>query len=182
MIFAYADPPYIGQSRKHYGKHKDFAGEVDHHQLIDKLAEEYPDGWALSCASKDLPELLSYTPPRVRVLAWVKSIPHMLPGIRIQYGWEPVIFYGGRQGPHAKGSPMISDWILATPPGSQTAWGNRPNDANHVIGRKPIQFCFWLFDCFGIRGGDELVDLFPGSGAVSKALDSYRRQKRLFMD
>jgi hypothetical protein len=27
---AYADPPYPGQAKKHYGDHPDYAGEVDH--------------------------------------------------------------------------------------------------------------------------------------------------------
>lgn len=30
MRIAYADPPYPGQARKHYGQHPDYAGEVDH--------------------------------------------------------------------------------------------------------------------------------------------------------
>jgi len=45
--FAYADPPYPGQSKKHYGDHPDYAGEVDHPALIAQLVAEYPDGWAL---------------------------------------------------------------------------------------------------------------------------------------
>lgn len=44
--FAYADPPYPGQSAKHYGDHPDFAGEVDHDELIERLLGY--DGWALS--------------------------------------------------------------------------------------------------------------------------------------
>jgi hypothetical protein len=44
---------------------------------------------------------------------------------------------------------------------------------------KPEQFCFWLFnDLLGVRDDDELVDLFPGSGAVGRARDSWRRQRR----
>lgn len=30
----YADPPYPGQSAKHYADHADYAGEVDHRQLL----------------------------------------------------------------------------------------------------------------------------------------------------
>ena len=29
MRFAYSDPPYIGQAKKLYGKHRDYAGEFD---------------------------------------------------------------------------------------------------------------------------------------------------------
>jgi hypothetical protein len=40
--FAYADPPYIGQSKRLYGDHPDYAGEVDHAELIDRLMAEFP--------------------------------------------------------------------------------------------------------------------------------------------
>jgi hypothetical protein len=36
--FAYADPPYPGQARRHYSDHPDYGGEVDHRELIDRLA------------------------------------------------------------------------------------------------------------------------------------------------
>lgn len=48
LLMAYADPPYIGQSARHYEDHPDYAGEVDHSKLIERLLIEYPDGWALS--------------------------------------------------------------------------------------------------------------------------------------
>jgi hypothetical protein len=48
MRFAYADPPYPGQSKRLYGSHLDYAGEVDHADLIGRLGSGYPDGWALS--------------------------------------------------------------------------------------------------------------------------------------
>ena len=54
MKFAYADPPYLNQSKKHYKNHKDYAGEVNHKKLIDKLVKEYPDGWALSLSALSL--------------------------------------------------------------------------------------------------------------------------------
>ena len=47
MHFAYADPPYIGQAKKHY-KHDPRCAEVDHADLVRKLEAEYPDGWAIS--------------------------------------------------------------------------------------------------------------------------------------
>jgi predicted methyltransferase len=36
-------------------------------------------------------------------------------------------------------------------------------------GRKPIAFCAWLFDLLGMRPGDILIDLFPGTGIVTRA-------------
>jgi hypothetical protein len=39
--FAYADPPYPGCAH-YYEGHPDFAGEVDHAALINRLVDEYP--------------------------------------------------------------------------------------------------------------------------------------------
>jgi hypothetical protein len=52
--FAYADPPYVGQAKRLYGKHRDYGGEVDHRALIQRLVDDYPDGWALSLSCKSL--------------------------------------------------------------------------------------------------------------------------------
>ena len=38
-----------------------------------------------------------------------------------------------------------------------------------LIGRKPLAFCAWLFEAMGMLPGDELVDLFPGTGIVGRA-------------
>ena len=37
------------------------------------------------------------------------------------------------------------------------------------MGRKPLAFCRWLFDLLGMKAGDSLIDLFPGTGIVSRA-------------
>ncbi len=38
---------------------------------------------------------------------------------------------------------------------------------------KPPQFAVWMFRQLGARGGDELVDLYPGSGAIGVAWRRY---------
>ena len=38
---------------------------------------------------------------------------------------------------------------------------------------KPPQYAVWAFQQLGARPGDELVDLYPGSGAVSQAWRRY---------
>ena len=38
-----------------------------------------------------------------------------------------------------------------------------------VIGAKPAAVCRWIFDLPGAGPGDTLDDLFPGSGAVTRA-------------
>lgn len=38
-----------------------------------------------------------------------------------------------------------------------------------LIGMKPPQFSEWVFKLLGATRSDELVDVFPGSGAVAEA-------------
>ena len=175
MRFAIADPPYIGQSKKHYAHHPDYAGEVDHAALIARLVAEFPDGWALCCSSPSLRYLLPLCPESVRVMAWVKPFAFWKPGIRVGYCWEPVIVHGGRPRPKNRGT--VRDYIAAN------AYQNRQQslviekaNGTAVPGRKPEAFCFWLFEVLGMERGDELADLFPGSGAVTQAWERYQRQ------
>jgi hypothetical protein len=42
-----------------------------------------------------------------------------------------------------------------------------------LTGMKPPEFAAWLFAQLGARPGDELVDLYPGSGAISRAWRLY---------
>ena len=157
---AYADPPYIGQAQKHYS-HDPQCAEVDHGALIDRLCAEYPDGWALSCSSPSLREILPLTPPQVRVAAWVKPFASFKPGVNPAYAWEPVIFHGGRK-KRRRTEPTVRDWVAV---GITLKRG--------LSGTKPDPFSFWLFSLMGLIPGDTLDDLFPGSGAVSRAWDLY---------
>lgn len=168
---AYADPPYMGQAKKHYNNHADYAGEVDHTELVARLVRDYPDGWALSLSGRSLQHVLTLCPPTVRVCAWFKPWSNMLPGIRVQYAWEPVIVCGGRQGPHLKGNPLLRDAAIVANPEGYTF---RTLPDGSVIGRKPqTTFCFWLFNVLGLQPGDEFADLFPGNGAVSQAWERW---------
>lgn len=58
MKIGYADPPYIGQSARHYKDHPDYAGEVDHAELVERLERDY-DGWVLHTHVPGLRELLT---------------------------------------------------------------------------------------------------------------------------
>lgn len=170
LRMAYADPPYLGQSRKHYSGHADYAGEVDHDGLIGRLINEYPDGWALSCSSPSLRTLLPLCPADVRVAAWVKPFHIFKKGVRPAYAWEPVIFTGGRNKGHKpplKGGQANTprDWVSAN-----------ITLKRGLVGVKPEAFCFWLFDLLNLQTGDILDDLYPGSGAVGWAWQSYQRQ------
>jgi len=163
LRFAYADPPYIGQAKKHYGKHKDFAGEVDHAALIEHMCDEY-DGWALSLSMKSLPHIMRLCPLDVLTLAWFKPIAPPL-GDHRRYNWEPIIMRPLRR----YGPGYVPSAVVASPP--QFTFREKP--ATHVIGEKPEAFCHWVFAAAGLLRTDELCDLFPGSGAVAKAWESY---------
>lgn len=89
MRFAYADPPYIGQAKKHYS-HDPQCAEVDHAQLIAQL-ETY-DGWALSLSTPSLQEILALCPKDVRIAAWVKPFCAFKVNVNPAYAWEPVIW------------------------------------------------------------------------------------------
>lgn len=193
MKIAYADPPYPGQAKRHYGKGGDpFAGEVaevDHAKLIARLESEFPDGWALSTSAPALDYVLSLCPKSepskkrtwngrggiklgtgVRVGAWIRGVTPFPPS-RVMWTWEPVIF----RIPHWRqrhAQDFVSDSLVAHPP--------RGFFGNTITGQKPEAFCFWVFDCLGLMPDDELVDLFPGSGAVARSWESYRRQRTIF--
>ena len=166
MKFAYADPPYIGQAKKHYGKQSNYAGEVDHYDLLLRLTLEFKDGWALSCSSTTLQEVLGLCDKfalKPRVAAWVKPFAVFKPNVNPAYAWEPVVFVGGRK--REREEPTVRDWMAC----NITLRRGLP-------GVKPDAFCFWLFSLLGMEPGDTLVDLYPGSGAVTKAWNRYQAQ------
>ena len=165
---AYADPPYIGQAKRHYADHPDYAGEVDHVALIGRLVREYPDGWALSCSTPTLRVLLPLCPDDARIGAWVKPWAVWKPGMGVAYAWEPLIWRGGRK--RSRKQATARDWVTAN------AVMRRRSDRNQTKGSKPDAFCFWLFELLNLHTGDTLHDIFPGSGAVTNAWERYQRQ------
>lgn len=171
LRFAYADPPYVGQSKRHYGHHKDYAGEVDQRALVERLIVEFPDGWALSLSMKSLPAILPMCPPDVLILAWVKPNTSPPMGDHRHYSWEPLILHGGRR-PHG-----ATVWTHLIANVEQYTFREKP--ADYVVGAKPDAFCHWLFRHAGLGPDDELVDLFPGSGAVQRAWETFKNDLRL---
>lgn len=161
MRLAYADPPYPGRAHLYEG-HRDFGGEVDHAELVARLAAGY-DGWALSTSAVALRTVLPMCPSGARVLAWVKHT--------VRVSWEPVIVVSARE-PHG-----VRDWIQVEPDAHQ--WRDRPD--GYVIGQKPKAFCRWLFEWLGADQDDTLDDLFPGSGQVSETWREWVAQPGLPM-
>lgn len=170
LTMAYADPPYIGQSAKHYADHPDYAGEVDHHALIGRLVAEYPDGWALSLHVPSLHVVLDHCRDHgldlmagdIRIGSWVKPFAAFKRNVRVAYTWEPVIW---KPAERLDGAIPTRDHI-AEPITLKRG----------LTGAKPERFCHWLFAAMGLRRSDELHDLFPGSGAVMAAWVTWTQQ------
>jgi len=153
---AYADPPYLG-CEHYYPEHE----PVDHNKLIEDLNWNY-DGWALSCHSPSLFELLknTYLQDRqgvIRIGAWVKPFASFKPNVNPAYAWEPVI-YKPVPRRFSRDVPTVRDWVSAN-----------ITMKKGVVGAKPLRFCFWIFQILRAVPTDEFYDLFPGSGIVTKA-------------
>jgi hypothetical protein len=196
VIVAYADPPYPGQAKRHYGKPGDpYAGiveEVDHAALIAQLEREFPDGWALSTSVPALPDILALCPKPepskkrtwngragiklgtgIRIGAWIRSAGSPFPPSRVMWTWEPVIF----RIPHWRqrhSHDFVRDSLTASQPHGFLG--------NEITGQKPLAFCHWIFEVLGLGPDDEFVDLFPGSGAVTEAWQGWRSQLSLFSE
>lgn len=83
------------------------------------------------------------------------------------HAWEPVLYHGGRQ--------LLTDGQRRV---DSLAYGVGPLHPlpGRVIGAKPAAMCRWIFTLLGAAPGDTLDDLFPGSGAVSRAWAAYTGQ------
>ena len=166
---AYADPPYPGQSAKHYGDHPDYAGEVDHRELIRRLQFRY-DGWVLHTSSTALASVLQVAHEEkitgFRIMAWVKPFAAFKRNVSVAYAWEPVLVKPCRK-PVVSKRLVLRDWIAE---GITMQRG--------LSGAKPEAVCRWAFEVAGMEPTDELVDLFPGTGAVTAAWEAWRNELR----
>ena len=177
MKLCIADPPYLGRAARWYGKEgcgEGYgAGKADEHpeaylwdlpethvDLVKNLEKNY-DGYAIALTVHSLSTYLSVidTDSRngIRVLSWVKPIA-VPSGSRIATTWEPVIVKipKERRG-HGKGK-STKDHLVVNPP------------QNGFIGAKPAAWTEWVLDVMGYQAGDEVTDLFNGSGAVADAI------------
>ena len=157
MVFAYADPHYKGCGHLYASFHEralDWDDEATHLALLQRLQDDYPDGWVLSCNPRDLRWLLPSTPDDVRVGAWCKPW-HQIRPTTVQFAWESVLWRGGRK--DSKRAPMIRDWVTA----SATRQRGLP-------GAKPPAFNRWVLDLLNVQEGGRLDDLFPGTHSLDR--------------
>jgi hypothetical protein len=177
MKLAIADPPYLGRAERWYGVdgcgNGHGIGKADEHpeaaiwddpqahiDLVRQLEVEF-DGWAIALSVHSLSTYMQaiHTDSRngIRVMSWIKpsSVPS---GNRIASTWEPVIVkVPAERRSHGKGRSM-KDHLVVNPLRSG------------FVGAKPPAWTEWVLDAMGYREGDEIVDLFNGSGAVMQAI------------
>jgi hypothetical protein len=163
MRLAYADPPYIGCA-KLYRDQPSYAGEVDHVALIERLQSEF-DGWVLHASAT--PTSIAILAPLVastgaRWMSWVKGFAAFKRNVSVAYAWEPVIVKPARK-PMVSGRMTMRDWIEC------------PITLKRgLTGAKPERVCHWAFEMVGAEVSDELADLYPGTGAVTRAWETWR--------
>jgi hypothetical protein len=49
-----------------------------------------------------------------------------------------------------------------------------------LVGAKPSKVCRWILDLLNFEPGDELVDLYPGTGIMSKVAADFGERPSLF--
>lgn len=162
MRFAYADPPYVGCSHL-YPEHPD-AGRWDdpaeHIELMWALDKEY-DGWAMSLSAPSLRDLFAMAPAKARIGTWVKPFAAYKRNVRVAYTWEPVIWK--RAAERREGDPVGRDH-LSCPITMQKG----------LTGAKPEAFCRWVLMLLGWQVGDEMIDVFPGTGVMGRVANDLR--------
>jgi hypothetical protein len=159
LKLAYADPPYIGCAHLYPEK-----TEVDHVALVDRLESEF-DGWVLHAAATA--ESMAVLAPLAlktgaRWMTWVKGFAAFKKNVSVAYAWEPVLVKAARK-PVVSKRLVMRDWVLE----SITL-------KRGLTGAKPEAVCHWAFEVLGARPDDELHDLFPGTGAVSRAWKTWQ--------
>lgn len=163
MRIAYADPPYPGCAHL-YKNHPDYAGEVDHAALVERLSRY--DGFVLHTSTPALPLVLPLVTaiPGVRTMAWVKPFAAFKRNVPVAYAWEPVFVRAVRK-PVVRHRVVMRDWIAE----SITL-------RKGLTGAKPEKVVRWLIEMLGAEPDDSFDDLFPGTGIVKRTWDAWRKE------
>jgi hypothetical protein len=160
MRLAYADPPYLGYGHMYTDTTEAASREYDDIAAWERLAVQLRefDGWALSMTSGNLYDILPLFPERPRIAAWVKPFAAFKRNVRVAYTWEPVLFSPARESSKAGATPTRDH--IAEPITMKRG----------LPGAKPERFCAWLLDALGYLPGDEVVDMFPGTGVLGRVV------------
>lgn len=95
-------------------------------------------------------------------MAWVKPFAAFKRNVSVAYAWEPVIVFAARK-PVVSKRLVMRDWVDCS-----------ITMKRGLTGAKPEKVCHWAFEMVGARPEDELVDLYPGTGAVTKAWGTWQ--------
>ncbi len=176
MRLAIADPPYLGRADRWYGSGRghgkglgraaaheaasDWDDPATHRALVDRLVSNY-DGWVIAASVDSLPVYLPVCPDDIRLLVWHKgnAIPS---GARVANQWEPVIARIPERRRGRTVGQASSDVLTAG-----------ISYRHNYVGSKPYAWTHWVLNVLGYQDGDEVHDLFAGSGAVSIASEIY---------
>lgn len=182
MRLAIADPPYLGRAALWYGGkgrgkqgtggraagrgqldaefHPDAHLWDDPDQHIDLMArmESDFDGWAMAASGKSLGALypcIDQLGAKVAIWHVTNAIPD---GARVRNVWEAVVYRVPTTRRAVGTGYRVPDLMSA------------PHPMSGFVGSKPPEWTRWVLDLLGFQPGDEVDDLFPGSGAVSAAM------------
>lgn len=161
---AYADPPYPGQAKSRYN-----GTDVNHRLLVAHLQEF--DAWALSTSAAALLDIWSLAPD-ARCAAWLKT---WAPNgwSRVRWSWEPVLFVTDHKGLLPGESSKIWDGLVCAPMCAVGSWSEVEGKGG---GSKPPDFVEWVLGLLDYQPGDEVADIFPGSGAFARAAGVQRQE------
>lgn len=169
---AFADPPYPGCAHL-YKDHPDYAGEVDHAELVRRLETEY-DGFVLHTSSVAVWDVLPLFSSRegVRLMGWFKPFAAFKRNVSVAYAWEPVIVKAARK-PVVSHRVVMRDWVE-----EEAAVRESITMKKGLTGAKPPKVIRWAFEMMGAEPADTLDDLYPGTGIVGRTWDAWRDDVR----
>lgn len=87
--------------------------------------------------------------------------------------WEPVVFRGGRNPsagfshvpPERNGKQNTpKDFLVTESPAIKEPITLKKG----LVGAKPEAVCRWILELLNVQAGDEVVDLFPGTGIMGR--------------
>jgi hypothetical protein len=98
-------------------------------------------------------------------MAWVKPFAAFKRNVKIGYSWEPVLINPARPAEPNRIPGIVSRDHIAEPITLKRG----------LVGAKPERFCWWLFEMLGLDPADDFIDLFPGSRAVTRSYETWKR-------
>lgn len=172
MRFAYADPPYLsccGLYGHHHGDDDRCWDDPETHRaLIERLQTAFPDGWGAVGLQSFTGYHLAHVPTRSQNSRLGEAV------LRVQTRCQTGLCLGAG---HLRRGPQPIQGYRHAPPekgGKQTT----PKDflaesitlKKGLTGAKPAAFCRWVLDLLNVQAGDELIDLYPGTGIMGEIL------------